>query len=123
MSIYAYGIDLKDRSPKSQMLLRELANAGFGRVESVTDPKELRFKTEGYVLTFGSDALEEITGQRSISERRGEMHPCKFNDDLLVFSTWSPGFLYHNKENLPLFRDDLKLFKTVIKLDQKGVLD
>lgn len=120
--IYVVGVNTTDRSPMAGMLLRELANAGMGQTQYVEEPQELAFKDDGYVLTLGAPALQKVTGQGSISENRGKMHSCIYNKDLLVFATYSPGFIYHHKENLPLFRDDLKLFKTVIKLDRDGIL-
>jgi len=121
MSTYAYGVNLQDRSPMSKMLLRELANAGFGRVETLLE-REVRFLEDGYILAFGADALRSLSGLSGIAEYRGQMHACLNNPDVLVFVTYSPGFIYRNKENLPLFRDDLRLFKTFINFDRDGVI-
>ncbi len=123
--ILVHGQDLDDYTPASKHLKKELVRAGFllSTLEALDDPRDLASKGDCYVLSFGGEAFRELTGLSSITADHGMLHSSQWSEQALIFPTFATGYLYRNPQMTTTFRLDLELFRTVIKLDQTGVLD
>lgn len=119
MSVYLYGANPGKNNPASQLLRRLLVQAGFRKTHAVDSDEDFT-DAEGYCITFGAEALGKACHLTNLDENRGKMHACPFNENLLVFATLHPGYVYRNRKYLPLLREDLKLFKTFIQYDKVG---
>ncbi len=121
--IIIHGQDPFDYSPSSKMLLRELKRAGFRRSELEYLDDDGRIPEEGHVLCFGSQPFKNLTGSDlGIGYCRGELYHAIGLPNLLVYPTFSPGYLYRNRNLFPLFRDDLEIAYVFFKLDTEGVV-
>ncbi len=122
--ILVYGQDLDDYTPGSKHLKKELIRAGFrlSALEMLGDPRDLSGRGDCYVLAFGATAYRELTGLSSLTTGRSQLHGSQWSERALVFPTFHTGYLYRNPQLTTSFRLDLELFRSVIQLDQTGVM-
>ncbi len=69
-----------------------------------------------YVLCLGAQALRVMTGLENLAEIRGELLCTE--DNRLAWATFQPAMVLRNRRLLPLFRQDLEDFASLIRFNE-----
>jgi hypothetical protein len=118
-SVFVFGIDPFRNSPSSKSLLKELYNAGFNLTKIKYAKTKEDIPDDSHVICFGAAAFKQLTGwEGSILECRGDLFTMDTNTTIMVFPTYSPGYVFHNPKVKDTFKYDLELFNTFIRFDQ-----
>lgn len=121
--IYVYGTDPFANSPSSMVLLKELTKAGFKVSEIKYANTVDDIPDNCWVISFGSPQFRELTGtDESLRDHQGTLWSMDSRDDVFVFPTYSPGYLYHNPNEKEAWKRQLELFYAVIKIDEGVVV-
>lgn len=119
MSVYVYGANPLGTSPSSKNLLKELVNAGFKPREIKHANSHDDIPDNSYVICFGAPAVKALTGMEDpMRDLHGTLCSMQDRTHVLVFPTYSPGYLFHNPHKTEEWRRELELFYAAIKTDQ-----
>jgi uracil-DNA glycosylase len=117
-TVFVFGIDPFKNSPSSKSLLKELYNAGFNLAKIKYAKTKEDIPDDSHVICFGADAFKALTGwEGSILECRGDLFTMDTNTTIMVFPTYSPGYVFHNPKVKDTFKYDLELFNAFIRYD------